>query len=87
MRCSWYVSVAITGALTTSDALKANMSDLDKMFESEDEDDRQPTISSSHYINGHTTLSHSSIAPALGGVSMASAQQVVGPISKCKTSH
>lgn len=65
----------------TSESLKPQMSDLEKMFDSEDEDERAATSTTSmHLVNGHGQGFQQSLAPS-GGMSMASAQ-AVGPISK-----
>lgn len=70
----------------TSDALKPHLSDLDKMFDSEDEggDDRPPHSQHSAMNGGSQAISSSSSTSThsgIGGASMASAH-AVGPVSK-----
>lgn len=67
----------------TSDALKPQLSDLDKLFDSEDEggDDR-PANQTSMMNGGAQATAHSASSAAIGGASMASAH-AQGPVSKC----
>ena len=72
----------------TIDALKPHLSDLDKMFDSEDEGGDERPLNQSSIMNGGTQASSHTAHPGVaatassGGMSMASAQPV-GPVSKC----
>lgn len=71
-------------SLMTSDSLKPHLSDLDKLFDSEDEgtDDRLHPTSSQHAVTGSNSVTtHAAGVVPSGGKSMASAH-VTGPHSK-----
>ena len=80
--------VTATPNLMTIDALKPHLSDLDKMFDSEDEGGDERPLNQSSIMNGGTQASSHTAHPGVaatassGGMSMASAQPV-GPVSKC----
>ena len=80
--------VTATPNLMTIDALKPHLSDLDKMFDSEDEGGDERPLNQSSIMNGgtqstsHTAQSGVAATASSGGMSMASAQPV-GPVSKC----
>lgn len=82
------LNVPAPPSLMTSAALKPHLSDLDNMFDSEDEggDERLNVVvsSSAHQVvSGSTTCQANHMTPGApsGGMSMASAH-AVGPVSK-----